>query len=213
MAVLEIRHCADIGLWSIDRPRSSCKWASEFCKMTCYNRSIESRFRKSIPAKDARNEASWKSIDGRQLADMLDRKRTPTERIRLMTRGEAFSTPDDIARVRGIAESNPQRLFWIPTRAWRDPEMEALIRETLFHVPNLRILASTDPSTSPLEDRFLRALGWSTMFYGDDTATGTPGGRPMLRCPKTWQHLTAHCAVCKAGCFRRSRVDVHLKQH
>jgi hypothetical protein len=101
MAVLEIRHCADIGLWSIDRPRSSCKWASEFCKMTCYNRSIESRFRKSIPAKDARNEASWKSIDGRQLADMLDRKRTPTERIRLMTRGEAFSTPDDIARVRG----------------------------------------------------------------------------------------------------------------
>ena len=70
MAVLEIRHCADIGLWSIDRPRSSCKWASEFCKMTCYNNSIESRFRKSIPVKDQRNETSWNSITGEALKEL-----------------------------------------------------------------------------------------------------------------------------------------------
>ena len=92
---------------------SSCKWASEFCKMTCYNNSIESRFRKSIPPKDQRNETSWNSITGEALKRVLDRKHTDTSRIRLMTRGEAFASAQDVYRVKDIALANPERLFWI----------------------------------------------------------------------------------------------------
>ena len=212
--ILEIRPCSDIGMFAIDRPRTSCLHASKFCAATCYNRSIEARFRKSIPAKDIRNELSWQTITGTALAETLDRKRTFTGRIRLMTRGEALSDISDIDRVRDIARANPSRLIWVPTRAWRNPIMRALIQSTLFPIRNLRILASTDPSTSATEDADLASDGWGTMFFGDDTADQTKAGRPMFRCPKTWRHKTGHCEICKRGCFNsKTRVDVHLKRH
>ena len=49
---------------------------------------------------------------------------------------------------------------------------------------------------------------WSTMFYGDDSATD---GRK--KCPKTWQGKKGHCSKCKGGCFSSKQVHIHLKQH
>ena len=73
---------------------------------------------------------------------------------------------------------------------------------------NARVQASIDPSNDELEIELLKADGWSTMFYGDDTATDKG-----FKCPKTWNKAKGHCAVCEKGCFSEKRTDVHLKQH
>ncbi len=218
MGGLEHRYCGDIGLFAIDRPREiSCVWATEYCRRKCYNNRCERRHHKTIPPKDIRNESSWQAITGEALCDTLDRKRLATDRIRLMTRGEAFADASDIDRVAYLALENRDRWLWVPTRGWRDESMEWAIRRLIMPLQNVALLASTDPTTTPAEDRRLAELGWSTMFFGDDTAGATASGRPMFRCPKTFRGLKGHCRVCKAGCFARltlgRRVDVHLRQH
>lgn len=213
----ETRYCEDIGMWAIDRSiPESCDHASDFCKATCYNMKLFVAFPRML-AKDVRNEQFWAQLDGKQLHDILKRKRSgKSQRIRLMTRGEAFKDFGDVYKVKDLLESNPDRLFWIPTRAWRSPLHRALIQALIFPIANARLLASTDPTTSSEEWAALRADGWNTMFYGDDTLTQTPNGDRMFRCPKTWKGLKGHCDICKAGCFKplsKGRVDVHLSQH
>lgn len=125
-----------------------------------------------------------------------------------MSYGEAFGCAADVARVRDIASGNPDVVFWIPTRAWRNPEMRAAVDVLRATVPNLRVLASEDPTTTSQEHKALVAEGWSTMYFGDDSAT-----QGRFKCPKTWSHKDGACATCRKGCFSATRVDVHLKEH
>lgn len=202
-----IRHCKDIGMFALDRPESSCKWATSYCAKYCYNRKLYAAFGHAMRPKDKLNEEAWQTITGEAVAETLNRKRKDTSRFRLMTRGEAFETVNDISRVRSIITANPDRLVWLPTRAWRG-HLRSLIEQHIMPLPNVRLMASIDPSNTPEEIADLTTSGWSTMFFGDDNATE---GRFL--CPKTHDHQNGHCLTCENGCFSADQVHVHLKSH
>ena len=203
-----IRYCKDIALWAIDRPRTTCKHATTFCAATCFNIKLERAFGHVINPKDTRNESYWQQLTGQQLSDALATKRNQPKRFRLMTRGEAFSTVEDIDRVRDIITHNPTILFWIPTRAWRNTTLCDRIESEILTLPNARVQASLDPSNSREETQNIIGRGWSTMFYGDDSATN---GRYL--CQKTHKHKVGACKTCRSGCFSKKQTHVHLKQH
>lgn len=209
-----IRFCDDIGLYAYDRGiPQSCVHATGFCAVNCYNDKLYKIY-PAMRGKDEKNEAFWANIDGQKVARDLSRRKKQTKRVRLMTRGEAFSVFADIARVESILAENPNTEFWIPTRAWRHPILRYSVRKLADNYPNARILASTDPTTTLEEWASLKSDNWSTMFFGADDQRITPNGDKHFLCPKTHGHVKAACAVCKKGCFRADkRVDVHLSQH
>lgn len=189
----------------IDRPRTTCKFATSFCKANCYNNAVEKCWYWVID--NDKDEQYWQSITGPKLRTELSHKPIRGRRVRLMTRGEAFASASDVRKVADMAKCNPNTLFWVPTRAWRSTSLRPKIKKLMSLYPNLRIMASVDPSTSQYELDGLKIEGWSTMFFGDDSDT-----KNRVLCPKTWEHKVGHCKTCNI-CFSSDRVDVHLKQH
>ena len=225
---VEHRYCADLGMFAVDRPintirdgdgrviaKGSCLWKTSACD-DCFNLKFMRMYKRDIDARDVRNEQSWQRLTGKALRATLDRKsKRQTGRVRLMTRGEAFRDRTDIIRVRDLLTANPDRLFWIPTRAWRNRHLRPLIVAIMREFPNARIQASTDVTTTREEQASLDAEGWSTMFFGDDEAFETLTGEKRHLCAKTWEHDKGACAKrCgKGGCFDKEQTHVHLKQH
>lgn len=210
-----LRDCIDIGMFAIDRSREdSCVHKTAFCDASCFNNKLEVAFGHAITPKDQKNDLAWFDNDVESLVATLSRKKKQTLRARLMTRGEAFKDFSDIDRVANILKSTPNTIWWIPTRSWRNPILFSNVRSMVAKFDNVRLLASTDPTTTDMEYAALERKGISTMFYGDDDRTETPDGTRMFKCPKTHKHLVGHCAICKGGCFRKDKpVHVHLKQH
>ena len=187
------RYCADIGMFAIDRSiPQSCVHATEFCRKSCYNEKLYKLY-PSMEGADVKNEASWLTLEPEAFARALDRKTRPTERIRLMTRGEAIRDHDDIERVKEICEAVAPRLVWLPTRAWREPLLRARIEAELMGIANLVVLASIDPTTED-DWRDLASAGWSSMYFGDDDLAAIERriGLRMFKCPKTWHGLKGH---------------------
>ena len=228
------RWCKDLGMFAVDRPYgnnpgSSCKHATRQCIKDCFNYKFTAMYPEAMARSDANNERSWITISGEALARALDRKRNQTDRFRFMTRGETFKDMSDFERVIDIAEANPDRVHWIPTKAWRRPMFRHALNELRKMFPNLRILASTDTTTTEQEQKILDDEGWSTMFFGDDSQLDTLTGSPRFKCPKTWGHdgsaskesVKAAKGSCgdpsrcaSGGCFDASKpVHVHLKKH
>lgn len=222
----ETRWVADIGMMALDRPRfgarSTCQeHATDFCKQSCYNVKLERLYPKMLE-KDERNEDFWEQLDGTKLGQILARKKKPTDRFRACTRGEPFASYADILKWKEICETNPTVQFWMPTHSWFSPTFGKLnlfyvthLEKILMPIPNAHVLASVDPSNrshwAEIESR-----GWSTMFFGDDTASVSDAGSRLFKCPKTFKSLKGHCGVCKAGCFAKSigrQVHVHLESH
>lgn len=215
----EIRFCADIGMWAIDRPIwFSCLHATKFCLEKCYNFKLYKLY-KNMKTKDERNETAWSTAtkkDAQELRVSLGRKKKGcgVKRFRFMTRGEAFRDKSDIARVENIAIQLWDYELWIPTRSWHNPLLWIEVKRLESRKHNLRILASTDPSDSSEDLGMLETIGQSTMFFGDDNFLKMPYGKKLFKCPKTWGKIKGACAVCKKGCFRTDKpVHVHLKQH
>jgi hypothetical protein len=210
----EIRWCDDIGMFALDRPiPTSCVHRTEFCDRTCFNVKLY-KFYKDMSVKDVRNEEYWQQLTGAAMRATFKRKRKQTDRARFMTRGEALKDHNDVNRVENIVLETPGTDWWLPTRAWRNALLLAQITSRLVPIPNLHVLASMDPSNSPEDWEQTRAVGLSTMYYGDDTYLTTPLGEEMFKCPKTWGHVKGACGVCKRGCFEgHGRVDVHLQAH
>tara|TARA_R110001632_G_scaffold19263_2_gene58589 strand:+ start:71 stop:478 length:408 start_codon:yes stop_codon:yes gene_type:complete len=135
-----------------------------------------------------------------------------------MTRGEAFKTSVDVYRVKTMCLLNSDIMWWIPTRAWRDTKIKALIEKELMPLPNCAINASFDPSNTDDEWKMMIDSDWNIMFYGDDDLTTDPiYGKRMFKCPKTHKGLKGHCLDCKAGCFAQKAINrtaiVHLSEH
>ena len=202
-----IRYCEDIGMFALDFPTFTCRFRTAFCNANCYNVKLY-RLYKGMVGRDKANYQSWLDSTVSEWIRVLSAKRKPVNRFRFATRGETLLSSADIDRVIAIAQSLPNTLFWIPTRAWRDAEMRAEIVTRLFPIENIRLCASLDPSNTQDEETGLIAEGWSTLYYGDDTATD---GRML--CPKTHGHVTGACATCANGCFSKSQTHVHLKKH
>ncbi|KGM36189.1 hypothetical protein P409_00650 [Inquilinus limosus MP06] len=222
-------------MWALDRPRfditnpdgtvtrGSCtKVATSFCKATCYNNKLEKVFTR-IRKRDVKNETFWQQLTGATFRAILKRKRRVVARFRGMTRGENFSSHEDVWRWSDILKENPDTLFWLPTRAWWDPEKQRLnlwqileIEAAVMSLPNARVQASVDPSNIA-GWAAIEARGWGVMFYGDDNPNlRSPSGLKAFHCPKTFRHLKGHCGICRAGCFDKdlaSKRFVHLKQH
>ena len=213
----ETRFCSDIGMLSIDRPiPSSCVHKTAYCDAKCYNVKLYKMY-KAMRTKDVRSEAAWNTNIGTDWRSIFDRKRRDTSRIRLMTRGEAFSNLGDVRRVRDMALANPERTFWIPTRGWRHALVRAAIESLSGELDNVAILASLDPSNTEEEIEGLIAAGWSTMFFGNDSETPTAKHARPFKCPKTWGDVHGACVKCVNGCFKPvtkgQRVDVWLSEH
>lgn len=210
-----------IGMLQIDRAwRVTCEWKSPFCTKHCYNHTgHQPPASKLVTGK--KDEAFWKLLDGAWLHEFLHSDyfaafcerlgKTPVfmrSRMRIASKGEAFKTPQDVLKVEDLCVQNPATTFWIPTRAWSDAKMADLIDQHVRSLANARVLASTDPSYTAAQFEALRQLGWNTMFFGDNALD-----LGMFMCPKTWEPIHSYCRVCKDGCFKRGRVDVHLKTH
>lgn len=208
-----MRYCHDIKMFVIDRGiPHSCVHATEFCRRTCYNNKLYKLY-PAMAGADQRLDREWAALDPADIAEQLSRKRRPTTRVRLCSRGEPFRDYSDVDRVEQLLRACPDTTWWIPTRAWRNPILAVMIQSRIASLPNAAVLASTDPTTSQDDYDQLVANGWSTMHYGDDGLSPKP-----FRCPKTFgAKIKGACAVCKRGCFAPSlsgrRVDVLLKQH
>ena len=240
-----LRYCEDIGMFAWDRPihdvfdfkgkllaAGSCIHKTIWCAVECYNEKLYKVYPNMTP-KDVRNEKNWQKVTGKGIAFLLSRKRKLVERVRGCTRGENIKDLKDIERWADIGKENPDVLFWVPVRGWRDPFLKQEIERVLFPIKNLAILASLDPTNTDEEWKELIASGWSTMFAGDDDRKTNPLGEPLFNCPKTgvfmkkrsdsekikaWKKKNkGHCGICKGGCFSRCllnrRVDVKLYVH
>lgn len=214
----ELRYCSDIGMFALDRSiLASCVHKTKYCDDNCFNNKLF-RIYPAMLSKDTRNEMAWDANDTEGLRTTLARRKHQTKRTRLMTRGEAVSDYQDVAKVENIVRDNPDSDWWIPTRAWRNPVLYAMLVSRLDKYSNVKLLCSTDPSNTIEELEHIETMGYSSMFFGDDTFLTMPSGRKMFKCPKTWQHKKGHCATCVNGCFRdktskHGPVHVHLKQH
>lgn len=210
-----MRWTKDIGMFTIDRSReNSCVHKTDFCDDTCFNNKLERAFGHAIEPKDVRNDNAWANIMQNDHTDIFKGKRRQTHRARLMSRGEAFKDFSDLQRVQRLAKQTPDTEWWVPTRAWRDERLWGDVEALESMTPNLRILASLDPSNTDEEWERMKKTSRSVMFYGDDEMTTAPTGERMFMCPKTHKKLEGHCSICKGGCFRTDkRVLVHLKEH
>lgn len=208
-----------IQMWAIDRPVASCTHRTSFCQQNCYTRKAYSQYHHMMPASDIKNEYRWGLMTGDTIAAEIAGKNQrararAVSRVRFCTKGEPFSEIKDIDLVKDIALKNPEVLFWVPTRAWRQPEFNEKIAAELLSIPNLRIMASIDPSNSRNEAQEIIAKGWSTMFFGIDDVNAAVGkfGLGFLKCPKTHDQRRGSCQTCNL-CFGARQINIHLKQH
>jgi hypothetical protein len=220
------RECKDIGMAASDRPindtknhEGSCVHRTDYCDQTCYNIKLYNMY-ENMANRDDRCETIWQKLDksNSDFTNFFSRKRYDTSRVRHMTRGEAFKDIRDVYRVKTMCLLNPDILWWIPTRAWRNTRIKSLIEKELMPLDNCAINASLDPSNSKAEWQMLIDDDWNIMFYGDDTLTHDPVyGKRMFACPKTHKGLKGHCIDCKAGCFAQKTINrtqiVHLSEH
>jgi hypothetical protein len=220
------RECKDIGMAASDRPindtknhEGSCVHRTDYCDQTCYNIKLYNMY-ENMAKRDDRCETIWQKLDksNSDFTNFFSRKRYDTSRVRHMTRGEAFKDIRDVYRVKTMCLLNPDILWWIPTRAWRNTRIKSLIEKELMPLDNCAINASLDPSNSKAEWQMLIDDDWNIMFYGDDTLTHDPVyGKRMFACPKTHKGLKGHCIDCKAGCFAQKTINrtqiVHLSEH
>jgi len=211
-----MKRVPDLGIWALDRSMKTCSYRSTWCDKHCYNFKFEKLY-PGVVQKYAVWEENWKNLEPESFGADLARKRTGNrKRFRICTKGEPFTKAtykQDIARVLRLALATPDVTFWVPTRAWTDPEVAGHIERILINIKNVRIMASVDISATDKEWRRIISLGWSTLFVGDDDRKTDPFGNKLFKCPKTFFHKKGNCATCKAGCFSKKQVHVHLKQH
>ena len=220
-----IRFVKDIGMYAFSRGRQLCRWPTDWCERYCYNNKFYC-VNPKLEEVDKSDNTFWRGAESEQFVMKVNMTADykPIPRFRFAVRGEIWAKIDDVNKVGLIMMQMPQTLFWIPTRAWRSENVGAHIERFILPMPNARVLASTDPTTTPAEFDFLRRHGWSIVFVGDNKDPGqmllSEDGEcrekktyRMHHCRKTWEALRGHCAVCTEGCFSEGQVEVHLKKH
>jgi hypothetical protein len=218
------KYLADMGIWAIDRPLSSCDAGG--CKTHacrhCYvlplyaswgedsntTRGMRSKDRDvNVPNWEHMTPAAARAFFG--MGDHDGKRRQQVTRFRLCSRGEPFATADDVRKVAGMVAGTPGTLWWIPTKMHRNPARRQQITDMVRSLPNARVAASVDYTTTPAEHHALVRDGWSRMYFGDDATAERFG----YACPKTFRHAPKACRTCKGGCYAVGRTDVGLKFH
>ena len=204
-----LRYCADIGMPAFDRGKTTCIHRTEYCNKHCYNVKLY-RVYPAMKGRDDKNDAYWLNTSATDFAYEVRTacKRAGVNRFRWATRGEAIGVQADLHKVFNIVDLCPDIEFWLPTRAWRNVDMRALIDVYRRSSDNVRILASLDPSNTEEERCGLVSDGWSTMTFGADFIDDY-----NIMCPKTYGKHKGACATCTIGCFNREQTHVHMKEH
>jgi len=225
-----LRQVPDLALWALDNSACNCKFRTPACN-DCYNR-------KMLRYSTFKSAWSQGGLDDQNWAKATPESFQGLARVRLNTRGEAFSSLENIDRVAEWVAGNPNTLFWIVTRAWQtggngSPENWYKINEPFISAidqkiriyKNAKVMASIDDWTS----RHVKTLierGWNTIFFSKENLEHPAlfvAGSNVVKCKKTWLkirnknnrlvHPKGLCKTCKSGCFSDSRVDVWLKYH
>ena len=189
---IRIRVNKDIGsLLTIDRPKTSCIHRSPYCDKFCYNNKMYKIF-KLMNGADEKNEIYWQNNTGQKIGNDVKNKmkRRKVKRFRFMSRGEAFKNISDIDKVIDIVTNNKDIVFHIPTRAWRDKDLNVLITNKLHNkFNNVRIFASIDPSNTIEELKIASQFCSGTMYFGNNEKhpyENIPNNNVKF-CPKTWK--------------------------
>ena len=220
-----IRFVDEIGLYAFSRGCGTCKWQTDWCRRYCYSQKFH-RVNPNLVEIDQSDNAFWRGADSDQIVAAIHAANNYEypKRFRFSVRGEIWLKCDDVEKVMLILLQMPDTLVWIPTRAWQDADMRGLIERLILPMPNARVVASTDPTTPAEADQDLRQSGWSTIFAGindngnqllldEHGGTTEPRTCGAFRCPKTWERVPGHCAVCEDGCFSKGPVSIHFRQH
>lgn len=215
-----LRFCADIGMWALDASRETCVWKTDFCLQHCYNNKVYRMYHRAAE-RDRQNDTYWNLTPGKDIArdiqKAMDHHKGSNDRFRFATRGEFLGSISDVYKVAMIADILPHVHFWLPTRAWRSIHggnplfnpgraLYDLLLRVRRVMPNIHMIASLDPTTTPREFRALCLDGWSTMEFGTDFDPKT-----HTRCPKTEGEKGA-CSTCGL-CFGKQQTHVHLRTH
>ena len=191
---------------ALDRGLGSCVHSTAECRRCCFNKKFYSRYAE-VRAQDREIDVAWQrlvfkpELAAADIAKAVERRGRGVKRFRWCTRGESCGTAADISALIRIAELTPHITHWIPTRAWRRPNLLPFL-DALRRMPNVRLLASTDPEIP------VAPSGWSSMHFHRELDKGGDH-----KCAKTWQKRHGACATCKRGCFAKAAVNVSLKQH
>ena len=106
-----LKWCKEIGMYAIDRGRGSCKHRTKYCELYCYNIPFYRCNGKMLIPRDEFNDMYWNKLDGESFREELISRKKNTSLVRLMTRGEAFSTVDYVYIVEDLLVKNPDTLF------------------------------------------------------------------------------------------------------
>jgi hypothetical protein len=222
-----IRYVPAIGMYAFSRGRDSCRWKTTWCAEYCF----ANKFYRMGWSKDEYDKADndfWHGCESHEFVDAVKEATNwdPVPRFRFAVRGEIWMKTSDVDKVGLIMLQMPDTLFWIPTRAWQDREMANTIERFVLPLPNARVMASCDPTTTKDTMNTLNRLGWSIVFAGDNEDSNQlllngdgleeKATFGMHRCEKTWDERKGACATCAEGCFRdrgEGPVRVHLKKH
>jgi len=186
-----ITFCKDLGIYCINRGKSSCKHMTDCCKEYCYNLKFYNIFTFSLNANnDYILERTWKIMEGKLLHCLINQHwKTDIKRIRFAARGECLSVKSDIFKVKDIVSYCSKVAFWLPTRAWKDGNMRALIEKELFPLNNLKIQASIDYTRTKKEFNNLLENNWSTMFFNPNDNEMIFDNDLFVKCRKTWNKV------------------------
>lgn len=173
----------------------TCPGASSWCREHCYAHRYE-RLRPGCLQAYERNLLLAQRPEEfvRVMTGILPRI-LPSMRIHVS--GD-FHTREYIDGWREICVAFPQTRFWTYTRTWAVPNLLQAL-EQLKVLPNVQLIASTDPTMS------LPPEGWRTAFIdADDRASGLP-----------CRHQQGHANTClECGyCFREDEGNVVFKVH
>jgi len=209
----------DLGLYAQSRHRSSCRWASTWCKKHCYMGKFERLWPSTMGPFLARMEQEWKQGPAAHAHELPK----TVKRVRLAKSGEVLGTIQDIDKVAEFCHVMAARGIevWIPTRAWHNELEHRLNLDLIQHIenrlatiPGVHVQASIDVDMNAGLIRQIVNRGWSTMYVGSDTWHPLSNrGHHVVKCKKTFGGVKGACATCKTGCFSGVQTHVWLKKH
>lgn len=186
----------------------SCPGKTEFCASICYAAKVE-RIYKNTGIAYAKNQAfiDEQGLDSfvAAIVDQITRKSIKV--VRIHANGDFYSGPYAMAW-RAIAKACPNTVFFAYTRSWRVASILPNL-EALRALPNVRLLASTDPTAADAPE------GWrvARILSKDDSRAVKHGARvPSHVVCLEQAGKSSDCGACRV-CFGPGRAPIAFIQH
>lgn len=187
---------------------SSCPGKTEYCASICYAAKVE-RIYTNTKVAYAKNQAfiADNGLDAfvAAVVDQITRKSIKV--VRIHSNGDFYSGPYALAW-RAIAKACPSTVFFAYTRSWRVASILPSL-EALRALPNVRLLASVDPSAADAPS------GWrvARILSKEDSRAVKHGARVPSHIVCLEQAGKAEtCGDCRI-CYGPGRAPIAFIQH